>query len=106
LFYYDWDVKYNRSKNEVNVEHYLKIQNGYIKPNQFKQYQADINKIDKSFGYALHVPKSEIGFKTSNNSLTLSFILISFFKLAIFALVLIGLILAVFWLYKKYKVLK
>ncbi|WP_158635173.1 DUF3857 domain-containing transglutaminase family protein [Formosa maritima] len=102
-FYYDWDVKYNRKKNEIDVTHFIKIQNSYIKPNDFKQYQADINQVDKSFGFTLYVPKSEIGIASSNKNLNLSFVVISLFKIGIYVLIFIVLILALIWIIKKYK---
>lgn len=103
IFYYDWEVKYNKSKNEIDVKHYLKIQNSYIKPNEFKQYQTDINNVDKSFGFTLYKPVNNRTYNSLNTNNGFALIAFKLFKLGVFVLLVIALILGVIWLFKKYK---
>lgn len=99
IFYYDWEVKYNKKKNEVDVKSYLKIQNSYIKPNEFKQYQNDINKADKSFGFTLFIPKDEI----NSNASSINPMSNNVFKFLFFWLILAILTVLIIWFYYKRK---
>lgn len=58
IFYYDFSVDYNKKKNEVRLKSYIKIQKPSVTPDEFTTYYNDLNKLDKSFGYTIYIPKN------------------------------------------------
>lgn len=58
IFYYDWEVDYNKRQKEINIKYYLKTQKPSIEPSEFNQYKRDIDKLDQTVGYSLFIPKN------------------------------------------------
>ncbi|WP_104733924.1 DUF3857 domain-containing transglutaminase family protein [Hanstruepera ponticola] len=103
IFYYDWYVNYDKKKNEVDVKHYLKIQNSHILPTQFKEYQNNINRVDKSFGFTLYIPKTQVDSESNGSNKNIVDVVKDLFKIFIYVLIAIILLLLLLWLFKKYR---
>lgn len=66
VFYYDFDVDYDKKKNEVQLKSYLKIQKPSVAPEEFTTYYNDLNELEKSFGYSIFIPKNSKGLRSKN----------------------------------------
>lgn len=79
IFYYDFNIDYDKDKKEIKLANYLKVQKSFVKPEEFKTYLNDINELNKSFGYTIFIPKNSLGFQDGNLFLTLGKIVFFFF---------------------------
>ena len=66
-FDYNWDVKYNHRKNEIDLTYNLKINKDYIDVDEFKEYSKQVNKVNETLGYQIFTP-STTGYKSTSNS--------------------------------------
>jgi len=94
IFYYDFDVKYNKKKKELQLKSYLKIQKPLISKDEFTTYYNDLNKLDKTFGYTVYIPKDATEFQENN-------ILYSFGKVVFISILIIGIIVLLVFLLQK-----
>jgi Na+-transporting methylmalonyl-CoA/oxaloacetate decarboxylase gamma subunit len=96
IFYYNFTVDYDKKNNEVQLKNYLKIQKASFTPEEFTTYYNDLNKLDKSFGYTIFVPKNSIALLEESAYLTIS-------KVAFFLLLLGAFIIFLVWILTKKK---
>jgi len=100
VFYFEMESKYNRSKNEILIKNYLKIQKPVIKPEEFRDYINAINDLETSFGYSIFVPKNTSRVSSLVNS---SKSILNSSVLMFIALIIIGLIILGIWISNKQK---
>jgi len=98
IFYYDFNVDYDKSNNQVQLKSYLKIQKPSVTPDEFKIYQNALADLEKSFGYSIFIPANSESIQSQSQS--------SFFNFGIviyYILLLGGLIYLVIWITRKKK---
>lgn len=66
IFYYDFEVDYDKVKNVVKIKNYLKIQKSTIEQNELKTYQKAITDLEKSYGYSIFIPENGTGIQSEN----------------------------------------
>lgn len=94
IFFYDFSIDYNKKKNELQLKSYLKIQKPLIRTDEFTTYTNDLNKLDKSFGYTIFIPKNSKAFQGKN-------LLLRFGKIAFILLILGVFIFFLIWKYSR-----
>ena len=100
-FYYDWDVKYNRSKNEINLKSYLKTQKSHVTLDDLNTYFKDIKELENTFSFTIYVPEDGNAFPLTNSVDGSTFFALG--KLVFYVLLAITVFLVVFWLSTKNK---
>jgi transglutaminase-like putative cysteine protease len=96
IFYYDFNVEFDKKKNEVQLKSYLKIQKPSVTPDEFTTYYKDLNALEKSFGYTIFIPKNPKKLQDSNFFLSLG-------KIAFFLFLIGGFIFFLIWILSKKK---
>lgn len=66
VFYYNFNINYKRSNNEVILKSYLKTQKYSVEFDEFERYSNDVNELEKSFGYTIFISKNDLGIKAKN----------------------------------------
>jgi len=94
VFYYDFNIDYDKKKNEVQLNSYLKIQKPSVTPDEFTIYYNDITEVEKTFGYTIFIPENTNNFPIKNLILSLG-------KIALFVFLIIILVIFIVWRFSK-----
>ena len=94
VFYYDFNIDYDKKKNEVQLKSYLKIQKPSVTPDEFTIYYNDITEVEKTFGYTIFIPENTNNFPIKNLILSLG-------KIALFVFLIIILVIFIVWRFSK-----
>lgn len=79
-FYYEFDVKYDKKTNRLQLRNFLKTQQSIIPKEQLKKYAEDIKSLNENYGYSLFTPldKNNVESEFSNFDFTIILVLIIF----------------------------
>jgi hypothetical protein len=96
IFYYDFSVNYDKTKNKVQLKSYVKIQKASVKPHEFITYSNDLQELEKSFGYTIFIPKNTDETQGINSIFSLG-------KILFFLVLIGGFIFFIIWMFSKVK---
>lgn len=105
-FYYEWKADYDRNNNELELYYYLKTLKDHIKPEEYKRYIQDYQKVNQSSGYSIFIPKNYKATNTifaKDSASTFINTVKTLFKIGIFFALMVVAGLLIYWYSQKRK---